>query len=128
MFTEEEKARIRHHTGYLNVESAQTFVLGSPAAVQTQFLIEGAMQRVLPSGEVQVRRLLGILDGIEGMMVENLELLSVTQVDEIAINPEQMKLYRVEYDRWVAALCNIFGIPRNPFDQRGASSINVRVR
>ena len=51
-FNDQEKVRIRHHTGYSNVSAAQSFSLGVPAAVETAFLIEGAMNRVLPAAEL----------------------------------------------------------------------------
>lgn len=128
-FTEQEKVRIRHHTGYMNVGQVQTFSLGVPAAVETQFLIEGAMNRVLPEAELEVRRLVSILDTIESAKVADLELLAITQIGEISINnQEQQKLDR-EYDKWCAALCNLLCIPRNPYDQRvmNQGGINVRV-
>lgn len=129
-FTEQEKVRIRHHTGYMNVGQVQTFSLGVPAAVETQFLIEGAMSRVLPEAEIEVRRIVGILDKIEAQKVEDLELLAINKIGEIDVNDaEQSKLDR-EYDKWVASLCNLLAIPRNPYDQRKMGStggINVRV-
>ena len=40
--TEDERARGRHHLGYMQVQEASTFVLGVPSGVQTAFMIEGA--------------------------------------------------------------------------------------
>jgi hypothetical protein len=131
----QEKVKVRHHTGYLNVQEAQTFVLGTPAGVETQFIIEGAMNRILEEAVPEVRRHLQILDSIEEQMVMNLELLQVTKVDTIDINStgadrEQRQLIQV-YDRWVDSLCNLLGCMRNPFDKRkgkmGTGGINARV-
>lgn len=133
---EQEKVKVRHHTGYLNVQAAQTFVLGTPAAVETQFIIEGAMDRVLAEAIPEVRRHLQILDGIEEQMIQNFELVQVQSLGEIQVNStgrdrEQRQLIQV-YDRWVDSLCNLLGVARNPFDKRkgalGTGGINVSVQ
>lgn len=128
-----EKVKVRHHLGYLNVQEAQTFVLGTPAAVETQFIIEGAMNRVLEEALPEVRRHLQILDTIEDQMVQNLELLQIKKIDTIEVNStgsdrEQKQIVKV-YDRWVESLANLLGTYRNPFDKRKGSggSLNARV-
>lgn len=131
--TDEEKIRVRRHLGYLNVTAASTFSLGIPAAMQTQFIIEGAMNRLLPEAYDEVRRLLVILDGVEQQIVEDQELLAVSKVDEIDIRPDEFKQLVKQYLWWQASLANMFGVPPNPFDQRfasysGAGGINVNVQ
>lgn len=130
--SEEEQVSIRHHLGYLNVGEAYTFVLGTPAGVETQFIIEGAMKRVLPAAEPRMRMMLGTLDQIECQMVGDLDTLVASRIGDIEINPEEQKKLLKAYDYWVDALSNIFGVPRNPFDKRkwnpgGGSRVNVRV-
>lgn len=125
--TEEEKVKVRHHLGYLNVAASSTFTLGAPAAVETTFIIEGAMNKVLDVALLEVRRQLQILDRIESQMVDDLELLAVQQVDEIAIQPEEMKKLRREYKHWQQSLANLFGVYPNPFDKRFGNNINARV-
>lgn len=130
-----EKVKVRHHLGYLNVQEAQTFVLGTPAAVETQFIIEGAMNRVLEEALPEVRRHVQIMDSIEEQMVANHELIQITKIDTIDVNStgqdrEQRQL-RQTYDYWADSLANLFGIYRNPFDKRlghfGRGGINARV-
>lgn len=132
----QEKVKVRHHLGYLNVQEAQTFVLGTPASVETQFIIEGAMDRVLADAVIEVRRHIQILDSIEEQKVQNLELLQVKKLGEIEVNStgddrEQKQLIK-EYDRWVDSLANLFGVVRNPYDKRkgamGTGGINVGVQ
>ncbi len=118
LLTEEERVTIRHHTGYLNVGEVSTFALGVPAAVETQFIIEGAMDRVLPAALTRLRNILSILDGIEGQKVGDLELAAVNKLDTIEINQAEQKQLDKQYDYWVNALCNILGVSRNPFDAR----------
>jgi len=129
LLTDEEKVKARHHLGYLNVQEAQTFFLGIPAGVQTQFMIEGAFDRVLPAAIPEFRRLLDVLDRIEEQAIGDLELLAIDQIDEIKINPkEHPRLWR-EYARWARALANLMGIIPNPYDQRWATGggINTSV-
>ena len=132
--TDEEKVRVRRHMGYLNVTAASTFALGVPAAMQTQFIIEGAMNRLLPEAYDEVRRLLSILDGVEQQIVEDQELLAVSKVDEIDIRPDEFKQLIKQYLWWQSSLANMFGVTPNPFDMRfvswgtGAGGINVNVQ
>lgn len=129
--TDEQKVRVRHHCGFLNVQEAQTFVLGTPAAVETQFIIEGAMNRILDAAIPQLLRHLSILDGIEEQMVCDQELMAVNSLGDIGVNQREQEQLIRSYNRWVSSMCNIMGIERNPFDKRlvgiGNSSGNVRV-
>ncbi len=126
--TPDEKVKVRHHCGYLNVQDASTFVLGVPASLETQFIIEGAMDRVLEAALPELRRHLGILDGIEQLMVCDHELAAVNSLGEIQINQEEQKQLTRRYDYWVNSLCNILGVIRNPYDKRqhgGGISVGV---
>ena len=127
-FTPEEKVRIRHHLGYLNVTASATFALGVPAAVETQFLIESAMDKVLPEAMTLARRLLSILDGIEGQMICDHELLAVAVVGEITLRPDEQEALDKRYQYWRNALANVLGTYPNPWDKRFANSgVNVSV-
>ena len=75
--TDLEKVKIRHHLGFLNVQAASTFVLGTPAAVETQFIIEGAFTRILDAALEECRRHIAILDKIEQQMIDDQEFLAV---------------------------------------------------
>lgn len=132
MLTEDEKSRARHHLGYLQVTSAQTFVLGVPAAVQTTFMIEGALNKLLPSGESKFRSILDNLDGVEAQIIEDQENLAVDQIDTIKVRPDEFKHLMIRYEYWRSGLANLLGIIPNPFDQRayigrGFSGVNVPV-
>lgn len=120
-FSDEEKTKIRHHLGYLNVGLAATFVLGVPAPVQTQFLIESAFEKVLPAGEAKVRELMTICDEYESQLRENKDLRDVNQVGEIQIRPDAFDAQIKEYMFWRAGLGNALGVPPNPYDMRFGS-------
>jgi hypothetical protein len=127
-FTAEEKVKIRHHLGFLNVAASATFVLGVPQAVETQFIIERAMDLVLVPAEPEVRRHLGILDCIEDQMNADRELLAVNEVGEIKVRGTEMKELRVEYQYWRKSLANLLGVYPNPFDKRFESGgVNIPV-
>ncbi len=128
--TEQEKVKVRHHCGYLNVADAATFVLGTPASVETQFIIEGAMNRVLESALSELRRHMQILDSLEEQMVCDHELMAVKKLGEIEVNDKEQLQLTQRYNYWVDSLCNIMGVVRNPFDKRldsGGTGINARV-
>jgi hypothetical protein len=129
VFTDEEKVRIRHHLGYLGVQTASTFILGVPAAVQTSFILEGAMDRVIEAAAPQVRRHLTILDGLEAQMVDDAELMAVDQIGDIRVNQKEQMQLESKYDYWRRSLANLFGTVPNPYDQRfaGGNGVNVPV-
>lgn len=116
--TPQEKVKIRAHMGYLNVAEAYTFVAGTPAGVETQFLIEGAMNRVLEDALPEVRRIVQVLDTIEAQKVEDLEVAIVNSLGEININQNEQKQLDLEYEKWQARLSNLLGCPVNPWDKR----------
>jgi len=129
MLTEDEKARCRYHAGYLGVGEASTFVLGIPSAVQTQFMIEGAFNRVLPSAEARIRRNLDVLDALDAQLFENADALVAKKVGDIELNEDEFKQLMKRYLWFVNGLCNTLGVQRNPFDRRftQGGGINARV-
>ncbi len=128
-FSDVEKTRIRHHLGYLNVSAVATFALGTPAAVETQFLIESAMNKVLPEAQVLARELVAKCDAVESQISENQELLAVTQVDEIGVRQDEFEQLKKRYDYWRNGLANCLGIYPNPFDKRfgAGGGLNIPV-
>ena len=130
--TDEAKVRARHHLGYLGVGSAQTFLLGIPAAVQTQFMIEGAFTRLLPESEPKFLELLDNCDGVEKQLVRFQKALVASAVDTIQLNPKEFERLLDRYSWWRSALGNMLGIAPNPFDQRfggwtGGGGLNIPV-
>lgn len=134
--TPDERVRIRHHLGFLNVQEAATFALGVPAAVETQFVIEGAFDKLLEAALPLVRRLLAACDSTEAQFFDNQENLAVTKVGGIQLRDDEgneLMGANKRYDYWRRALANAFGIWVNPFDGRpglgaGSNGINVSVR
>ena len=128
--TEDEKVKTRHHLGYLNVAQQSTFSLGVPAGVQTQFTVEGAMNRILPQAEPLFRRHLKILDALEEQMLENAPNVAVQSIDTIKIDPKAFRQTVQQYRWWGNGLANLIGTIPTPWDQRFTEEqgrINVKV-
>ncbi len=130
MFTDDVKVRIRHLLGYQNVGAIATFAMGVPAAFQTTFQLESAMNKVLPEAESLTLKLLDRCEAIEEQMGGDMELLAIEQLGTITISKEEMDKLRKEYLYHRDAVANVFGVPANPFDFRfmGGSGLNVTVQ
>lgn len=127
---EQDKVRARHHLGYLNVEASQTFSLGIPAAVQTQFVIEGALNRILPQALPKFLEFLDRLDCIECELFGQIDLASITSISEIVVRPDRRKELSGYYQVARQGLANLLGVPPNPYDMRdwvNGDCINVPV-
>lgn len=128
VLTAEERAKIRHHMGFMNVAQTMAYVLGVPAAVEQSFLIEGAMNKILVEALPLVRQHINILDSIEQMMISNYDVLLVESLGEIKTDQRAMLKINNEYDRWRQSLGNLLGVVPNPFDKRRISrTMNVPV-
>lgn len=129
---EETKVRARHHLGYLGVEQSQTFALGIPAAVQTQFMIEGAMNRLLQQSVPRFNQVLDQLDCIECKFAET-DLSDIDEIAEIKVNRKRLPEIAKQYCYFRSALANLLGTVPNPYDQRslivmGDGGINASVQ
>lgn len=118
MLTEDEKVRIRHAMGYLNVQASSTFVLGIPAAVQTQFMIEGAWDKVLPQAEQLLRALLCRCEEVESEVFGGIDLAQLTAISEIQVNPKRLTELAKHYRIAQEGIANLLGVSPNPFDMR----------
>jgi hypothetical protein len=132
VISEEDKNRVRLHMGYLAVQSSQTFVMGIPAGVQTQFVLEGAWARVLPSAEATLVRILDSLDRQLERIDSSDENDEVLEIGSIKLDPKAFQKLLRRYRWWQGMLANLLGVPPNQYDMRfggygGGSGINVPV-
>ena len=88
-FTDEEKQRIRYHTGYMSVRSAASLSFGIPKPVQTLFLLESAMNLILPVAEDKVRQLLNVLDGIECRLIDAQTRMAAQSIDTLTMRKDE---------------------------------------
>lgn len=135
-FDDAERERIRYHMGYTEVSPAAGLAQGLPVPIQTLFLVESAMDRVLQAAEDRVRKLIVILDKIECKQEEALDFLPVDQVDQTTIRKDHLDKLEIEYCRWAAKLADVMGAPLYPgatkfrwlFQGAGAGAYSVPVR
>lgn len=116
--TAEEKARIRHHTGYLLVDPVASIQLGIPRASQSMFLLEASMDRIPESAVGLIRRYVAVLDQIEDMLFDSTTRFAATQVGDLHLNDNEPAKLETEYARWAKRLADDLGIPLNPFSER----------
>ena len=129
--TKEEKVRVRGHMGYGAFTSASTFFLGTPAAVETSFIIEPAMDRILPEAEPYVRELIVRLDAVLNQIAETNENVQVTSLGEIDLNDKHDSKMWDRYLFWQGKLADALGVPPNPYTKTqgtiGGGGINTPV-
>jgi hypothetical protein len=114
VFDAAEKERIRYHMGYLQVSPAAAITFGIPAPVQTLFLLESAMDRIMPGAEDRVRKLITILDAVECREEGALDYLVVSRVDDIEIRPDHITQLEEQYAKWASKLADVLGAPLYP--------------
>lgn len=98
--------------------------------MQTTFMIEGALVRIMPEAVDKFRELLCRLDAVESEVYCGMDLASVEKVDTIAIRSDRMQELAKYYRLARSALANLLGVPPNPFDMREwvrGPAINVSV-
>ena len=132
MLTPEERVSVKHHLGYPNATSIETFVLGVPAAMESLFMLEGAMNAVDPAAEGRLRKTLMRLERVDDQIEDNQDALLLSKADEVEFRENELELLVMRYQRWQGELCNLLGIPGpNPFDARYSSwnggGINIAV-
>lgn len=118
----DEKVRIRDHLGYLNTSELSTFVLGLPAGVETQFLIERAMDPFVKEDALpMIRGILCELDDVDKRRKQVRAAIGTAAVGNIQMRDpkEAFAALDGEFIRLIGRLANAFGVPSNPFDRRG---------
>jgi len=116
-FTPEEKEQIRYHLGYLNQTAASSLAFGQPVPLQTLFILDSAMDRVLNgAAEDRIRSMIGVLDRIECTMIEAIDRLAAKTLDGgITLNGEEINKLEFEYYRWAGRIANQMGVPLYPY-------------
>lgn len=117
-FTDEEKQRIRYHLGYPSVTSAAALTFGVVKPLQTLFLVESAMNLILPVAEDKARSLLNVLDGIECRLVDAQDRLAAKSVDSLTMRPDETMALETEYRRWANRLADVLGVPLYAYSLR----------
>jgi hypothetical protein len=120
--TPQERTRVRYHLGYLSTSFAGSIQFGLPRPVQTLFIVEDAMSLLEDETAIDiVRRILGILDGIECRLVAAQDRLAAAKLDEMTLERQQLQepdLLEREYVRWGGRLADHLGVPYYYYSNR----------
>lgn len=125
VLTEEEKARIRHHLGYVQTNPVASIQLGVPRASQPQFLVEAQMNRIPETAIGGIRRMVAILDNIEDRLLDALDRLAADKLGEITLRQNEHDSLEREYVRWAKRLADDLGVPLNAYSERFRSGAGV---
>lgn len=125
-----ERAKIRHHLGYPNVSAMASIQMGVPKPLQTLFLVETAMDKILEEYLPILRTTIATLDSIECQLVAGQPNLAVNKLGEMELRKEHLDQLEREYKRWAFRLAEDIGVPIYPFATRFKGTIagNVSVR
>lgn len=118
ILTEEEKARIRHHTGYPLVHGVSSMQLGIPAVSQPMFLVELAMNNIPETAVGIIRNYIAIMDGIESRLLDSQTRFAATKLGDITLREDEPERIEAEYSRWARRLADDLGVPLNRFAER----------
>lgn len=117
--SEEEKSRTRYHLGFPNIGNATILALGFPAAGHPSFLLESAMQQILPAAEPNFRSVLNQCDCIEKQLAEARSRLKASTAGNVILRGrEELEDLEDQYAYWTDALVDIFGVNKNPFSKK----------
>ena len=116
MFSDQEKARIKHFLSYPDwVALSQSIQLGYPAASQPAFLVDDAFQRLTQGGEESARRDLCECESIERQLSEARRRFKAVKLGNLEMNQNETGMLRRELVFWVLRLASDLGVVTNPY-------------
>lgn len=121
---EEEKVRVRDALGFLNSSELSTYVLGLPAGIETQFMIERAMNLYVKESALPlIRTILCELEGLDKQRAAVRGSIGVEAIGGIRMRAPSDAFAELnkEFIRLVGRLANAFGVAPNPFDNRNGT-------
>lgn len=117
--TQEERARVRYHLGFPNIGNATVLALGFPAAGHPAFLLEAAMDQILPEAEPKFREVLAQCECIESQQQDARKRIQTAAVGTVVLRGrEELEDLEDQYDYWTDALVDIFGVNKNPYSKK----------
>jgi hypothetical protein len=116
--TSTEKAKVRFHLGYPNVQPIQTLYAGQPQARQTLFVLEYNMDAILPEAEPIVRDLVCQLDQIECQLAESRDRMQTESVGTVKMRKDEQRALEELYQRLAFRLADVLGTPIYPLSRR----------
>ncbi len=115
-FTDDEKARIRHHLGYPSWQQrAPAIILGYPSTAQPGFLLEDAFHRLNEAGRNRVRFDVCQCDQVEAQLADGRSRLKAAQLGNLTLNHAEHVQLRQELQFWTQRLADDLGVVPNPY-------------
>lgn len=118
MLSLSEKARVRYHFGYPDTSMGASLAMGVPFDTQFMFLLQRAMDLILPEAEEIARMLIGRLDQIDEAIFQCQIRMQASKVDNIELNPRELADLEDLYYHQVTRLADLFHAPLYPFSAR----------
>lgn len=109
--TDQEKERARYHLGYPEVQALTSLTFGVARPLQTLFLVEQALNYLLPVAEDRVRQILGVMDGVECRLIAAQDRLAAKRIDNLELRDDEPSQLEAEYRRWGYRLADTLGVP-----------------
>lgn len=117
--SETEKVMVRTYLGYPNLGTAPLLAMGVPAAGHLSFLIENAMNYLLPQAEPRVREVLAELRCIEKQLSDVKSRTKAEKTGDVTLRAtHEIEDLEDLFCFWVSVLEDIFSIGTNPFSFR----------
>lgn len=117
--TDQEKARVRHHLGFLNVGQGTSIGLGVPTVSELGFILERTMNDILPAAIQTIRDTLTECDCIELQMKQGRTRLIARKTDGVELfGPEEIAELENLYVYWTSNLADELGAEKNPFSKK----------
>jgi len=123
--TNEEKARVRYHLGYLGVSPSSSISLGIPRLQDTSFLIEMSMDHVLPDHLSKIRQIISYMDEIEKKEFDALNRLKASSLGSLILRPDEIEALGKAYVSWGKRLGDILGVEPYRFSNRYSSTAHI---
>jgi hypothetical protein len=118
LLTDEEKARIRFHLGYPNVSRLTALMELSPSPRQLSFLLEPAMDALLPQAVGIVRELVCQMDAIECQLAQSADRMQASSVGNLKMRADEQDALEKLYVRFGRRLADQLGVPPYPLSVR----------
>ena len=113
-----EKARVRYHFGYPNTSMGASLSAGIPLDTQFAFLLDRAMNLILPEAEETVRMLIGRLDQTDEAIFQCQIRMQASKVDGIELRADEMDALENAYYGQATRLADMLHAPLYPFSAR----------
>jgi hypothetical protein len=127
VLSNEEKTRVRYHLGYPNLTRITTLMATVPAPRQLEFLLEPAMNALLPDAVQIVRELVCQMDKIECQLGQSAERMQASQVGNLKTRADEQDALEKLYVRFGRRLADVLGVPPYPLSVRYQTSQTVNL-